>query len=502
MALAVGVVATSLPQPSSVRTVEVEKAAVSTSFGVDPVSVWWPADGITFTGVQPFKAVVNDRFVTDYRMYWSVDGGISNLMGDSYEDWPHKESRVDVSNWKWRGAGPYEVKFTAVDLGGSQIASETKRIYVGAAKATTTSSPTTSTTGTTSAPATTSTGTSATTTTAPKTTTVAPTTSSTTTSTAPKTSTTTTTAPTTATVPVTAPTRLSAVPTDSVNSDLGKFYVEASNPAAKQASEWRASRPADAREMDEIAMQPVARWFGGWNGDIAGDVNGLVSASSSQGKTAVMVAYNIPQRDCGGYSSGGTSDYKSWIRSFASGIKNRSSVVILEPDSLAQMTCLSSSDQANRKALLSDAVTVLKSAGARVYLDAGHASWIQVADMAERLRGSGIDKADGFSLNVSNFTTTADNEAFGRQLSTQVGGKRFVLDTSRNGNGAPTNGEWCNPTDRALGERPTTATREGLADAYLWIKYPGESDGSCNGGPAAGQWWGEYALGLARRANW
>jgi hypothetical protein len=29
---------------------------------------------------------------------------------------------------------------------------------------------------------------------------------------------------------------------------------------------------------------------------------------------------------------------------------------------------------------------------------------------------------------------------------------------------------------------------------------PGESDGTCNGGPAAGQWWADYALGLAKRA--
>ena len=41
-----------------------------------------------------------------------------------------------------------------------------------------------------------------------------------------------------------------------------------------------------------------------------------------------------------------------------------------------------------------------------------------------------------------------------------------------------------------------------LADALLWVKAPGESDGSCNGGPSAGTWWTEYALGLAERATW
>ncbi|MYR13850.1 endoglucanase, partial [Streptomyces sp. SID724] len=47
---------------------------------------------------------------------------------------------------------------------------------------------------------------------------------------------------------------------------------------------------------------------------------------------------------------------------------------------------------------------------------------------------------------------------------------------------------------------PTTDTGDDRLDAYLWIKRPGDSDGTCRGGPPAGDWWPEYALGLARRA--
>ena len=39
------------------------------------------------------------------------------------------------------------------------------------------------------------------------------------------------------------------------------------------------------------------------------------------------------------------------------------------------------------------------------------------------------------------------------------------------------------------------------ADGYLWVKRPGESDGTCNGGPPAGAWFESYALGLASRAG-
>jgi endoglucanase len=36
-------------------------------------------------------------------------------------------------------------------------------------------------------------------------------------------------------------------------------------------------------------------------------------------------------------------------------------------------------------------------------------------------------------------------------------------------------------------------------DAYLWVKQPGASDGTCRAGaPPAGHWWPEYALQLVR----
>ena len=86
------------------------------------------------------------------------------------------------------------------------------------------------------------------------------------------------------------------------------------------------------------------------------------------------------------------------------------------------------------------------------------------------------------------------------EISRRLGSAHFVIDTSRNGRG-PKGVEWCNPPGRALGTRPTTATGSPLIDAYLWIKVPGESDGTCRNGPPAGRWWPRYALGLARRSQ-
>lgn len=70
-----------------------------------------------------------------------------------------------------------------------------------------------------------------------------------------------------------------------------------------------------------------------------------------------------------------------------------------------------------------------------------------------------------------------------------------MIDTSRNGNGAPADGEWCDPDGRKLGRAPTTNTGEARIDAYLWVKLPGESDG-CKGTP--GTFTASYAYDLAR----
>ena len=279
-----------------------------------------------------------------------------------------------------------------------------------------------------------------------------------------------------------------------------RLYVDPASAAKQQADAWRRSRPSDAALMDRIAEQPVAKWLGGWNVDIGRDVADAVSRITGSRALPVFVAYNIPGRDCGQYSAGGANGsnaYKSWIRDFANGIGNRRAVVILEPDALAGMSCLSQPLQEERLNLIHDAVRVLKAHGAAVYIDAGHARWVAPQEIANRLNRAGIAEADGFSLNISNFLANSVNIAYGTEVSKRVGGKHFIIDTSRNGQGATSGGNWCNPTGQRVGAAPTTHTGNPLVDAFLWIKTPGESDGTCGGGPPAGRWWAEYALGLA-----
>lgn len=284
-----------------------------------------------------------------------------------------------------------------------------------------------------------------------------------------------------------------------------RLYVDPASNARRQADAWRASRPADAAEMDKIAASPQAVWLGEWIGDPYRHVDEVMRRVGSAGATPVLVVYNIPLRDCGQYSSGGANNpaaYRQWVGEVARGIGGRPAVVILEPDALAGMDCLGSAERAQRVELLRAAVGTLAASGrAAVYIDAGHPRWHAPGEMADRLLRAGVAGATGFALNVSNFVGTEENVRYGDAVSERVGGRHYVVDTSRNGLGPAADNAWCNPAGRALGARPTTAASHPRVDALLWIKRPGESDGACNGGPAAGSWWAEYALGLARRSQ-
>ncbi len=185
---------------------------------------------------------------------------------------------------------------------------------------------------------------------------------------------------------------------------------------------------------------------------------------------------------------------------FVTGLKGRPSVVILEPDALAGNDCLPFLLRDERYGLIRAAVEALTRSAAIVYIDAGHANWKTPEEMADRLRKAGIELAAGFSLNIANFQSNTLTVAYGDRLSLLLGGKHYIIDTGRNGLPGPVTVEWCNPRQQALGVAPTAETKLPFVDAFLWIKAPGQSDGTCNGGPKAGEWWGDYALELSKMA--
>ncbi|MFD0315232.1 glycoside hydrolase family 6 protein [Streptomyces flavalbus] len=288
--------------------------------------------------------------------------------------------------------------------------------------------------------------------------------------------------------------------------DANPFWVNPDGTAAQQLATYEKSgKDAEAAKIRRIAEQPTGEWISPDQPER--DARGFTEAAAAADRTALLVLYNIPHRDCGQYSGGGAADgdtYRGWIDAVAQGIADRPATVILEPDAVLHLVdgCTPGEFHEERYDVLKYAVGKLKSLkSTKVYLDAGNAGWGNPDQIFEPLRRAGVDQADGFSVNVSNFYSTEDSIAYGKSLSAKIGDKPFVIDTSRNGNGPYTAGDpaqnWCNPPGRALGETPTTKTADPLVDAYLWIKRPGESDGECKGGPRAGEWWPEYALKLA-----
>jgi len=292
--------------------------------------------------------------------------------------------------------------------------------------------------------------------------------------------------------------------------DTNPFWVNPDGNAAEQVATYvKDGKDEDAELIRAIAEQPTGEWLSPENAEQ--EARGFTEAAAKADRDALLVVYNIPHRDCGQFSSGGAADgnaYRSYVDQVAKGIGDRATTVILEPDAVLHMVdgCTPEEFHEERYDLLRGAVekfTSLKNT--KVYLDAGNAGWGKSDDIAEPLKLAGVENADGFAVNTSNFYRTADSTKYGRELSSKVGNKPFVIDTSRNGNGPYTGGapeeNWCNPPGRALGESPTTKTGDDLVDAYLWVKRPGESDGTCKGGPKAGQWWPEYALKLAKAST-
>ncbi|MDQ1021055.1 endoglucanase [Streptomyces afghaniensis] len=276
-----------------------------------------------------------------------------------------------------------------------------------------------------------------------------------------------------------------------------------------QVLDWVRAHAGDPRQAviaSRIADQSAAVWFADYAPDtLTARVAAVTSGGAALGRVPVLVPYAIPGRDCGGHSQGGAPDldaYDAWIDRFAAGLGSGEVIVVLEPDSVAQAECLSPGERADRFASLARAGRVLKAADprARVYFDAGHSGWNAPGEQAAWLRQAGAASpasSDGIFSNVSNFHTTADEIAYDRRVLDALGGPAglgAVIDTSRNGNGAPPDGTWCDPAGRKLGRTPTLSTGEDRIDAFLWVKLPGESDG-CKGRP--GTFTASYAYDLA-----
>ena len=131
-----------------------------------------------------------------------------------------------------------------------------------------------------------------------------------------------------------------AVVSAAIKAPPTRFFVPPPDAAAVNqiASLARKRDLGDALKLAALEATPRAVWFtSGTPTDVEKSVRQTMDGAAIEGRVPVLVSYDIPFRDCAGYSAGGAVDgpaYAAWIAGFAKGIGKRNAVVILEPDSL------------------------------------------------------------------------------------------------------------------------------------------------------------------------
>ena len=223
------------------------------------------------------------------------------------------------------------------------------------------------------------------------------------------------------------------------------FYVPKPNHGAVEQIAGLTSdgNKADASLIAGMIDTPQAVWFTqGTPHGVQQAVKNTVKLAAAKRTVPVLVAYNIPFRDCAQFSAGGATtvaEYEAWIDGFAAGIGDENAVVILEPDGLgiipyydpygnadssAALEWCQPADAdpetaaADRFLMMNYAVDALKAQpNVRVYLDGTHSGWLGVGDAAERLVQAGVQRADGFFLNVSNYQFSANLSQYGTWIS-------------------------------------------------------------------------------------
>ncbi|KAK0708402.1 1, 4-beta cellobiohydrolase [Lasiosphaeris hirsuta] len=279
-----------------------------------------------------------------------------------------------------------------------------------------------------------------------------------------------------------------------------------------------------------------------------------------------LVIYDLPGRDCAAKASNGElkvgeiSRYKSeYIDKVVSILKDHPKTafaLVIEPDSLPNLvtnsdlqTCKDSA--AGYRDGVAYALKQLNLPNVVMYIDAGHGGWLgwdanlkpgaqelakayTAAGKPKQVRGIATNVAgwNAWDLSPGEFSKASDakynacqNEktyvtTFGAALKTAGMPNHAIVDTGRN---AVTGlrkewGNWCNVKGAGFGVRPTATTGTELADAFVWVKPGGESDGTSDSSanrfdsfcgkedafqpsPEAGQWNQVYFEELIKNAK-
>lgn len=274
------------------------------------------------------------------------------------------------------------------------------------------------------------------------------------------------------------------------------LYVDPSSSAANALS--KTTDPEQIRKLTVLATTPAGIWQ---TANSKLDIfTAKITDAKATSKTPIVVLYAIPNIGCGTSGSTSVAEYRNWVAQRAAILQGTGAIVVIEPDAVAQFSCLNAQQLTVRKESLNAAIEELAKTDAKIYVDAGHSEWVGADVISDRLNTLQMERTKGIAVNVSNFQTNEDSRQYASEVLSGLSVKnlRAVVDTSRNGVGPPSDNQWCNALGRRVGAT-SSWSQDGIVDGYLWIKVPGESDGtgpSCSNGIKEGSFWLEYALGL------
>ncbi|KAF0695606.1 hypothetical protein As57867_013537, partial [Aphanomyces stellatus] len=286
--------------------------------------------------------------------------------------------------------------------------------------------------------------------------------------------------------------------------------------------------PDIAYAIEAVESKPIATWYTDRSDYLTEAATTLTACTQTNGNLdslPVFVVYGLPNKDChGSYSAGGANknanDYATFVAQLASAVGKQDVLYVLEPDAIGLLA--EGPDQCgwtnNYLPNLKTAVQTLTQTNpsAQLYLDVGW--WIlnnatrlaSLVPILDTLSLAGPIK--GIVINTSNYRSNAELLTWCQAFVSATAGAspeegvcvadvvmeigrnmKCIFDTSRNYHGASPSGEWCNAKAAGIGLPPTDQTGSSLVDYYLWLKTPGQSDGTCAGqtvdslpGPAAG----------------
>lgn len=97
------------------------------STGDFEVSIWWPNDDTTVSGIAPIHAALEDHTIYEYDMYWRADGGeLVPMWNKTNHQTPHKKAYIDYHQWTWSEDDDlYDIEVIAIGTDGRELGRST-----------------------------------------------------------------------------------------------------------------------------------------------------------------------------------------------------------------------------------------------------------------------------------------------------------------------------------------------------------------------------------------